>query len=351
MPPSERRVRWTRWGAALAAAAIVVLGGRPAAAHAVGLSRGEYAANGLSVSASVTLARADAATFDSAMALAKAIVVSAGGLPCPPGDARFEDAPPDGVALRATYACPAPGLVKIDAAFVADLPFGHRHLAHATRAGGPPLDDVLLRDHHAFTFAAGADGPDARRPAALEEGAAMVRMGVEHILSGWDHLLFLLALVLACTTARAVLGAVTAFTVAHSVTLAVAVLGPWAPPASIVEPLIAASIAYVAALNLAARAGRRRWHLTFPFGLVHGFGFAGALREVHVARASVPFVLGAFNVGVEIGQLLVLAAVVPVVFALRRRDRIGAGGLRALNGAVALTGVVWTLVRVFGRNT
>jgi hypothetical protein len=351
MRSADALARSARYAGALAVAAATVLIAGPASAHAVGLSRGEYAAHGRAVTADVTLARGDAATFASATDLARTIHVSIGGAPCAAGAARFEEAPPDGLTLRAAYDCPlAAGPVTVDATFLADLPFGHRHLVHAASVGAAPLDDVLLRDHHAFAFAS-ATAPAEPASADFAQAASMVRMGVEHILTGYDHLLFLLGLVLACGSVRAVLGAVTAFTAAHSVTLAVSVLGLWTPPPGIVEPLIAASIAYVGLENLFVRSARSRWRLTFPFGLVHGFGFAGALREVHFARASVPVVLGAFNVGVELGQLLVLAAIVPAVFALRQRDPLGGRGLTALNGAVALTGLAWTLVRVFGRST
>jgi hydrogenase/urease accessory protein HupE len=352
--------------AVLAAPAIAagLAAGTPAVAwaHAVGLSRGTYVVRGREVSAEVTLARVDAASFAGATALAEAVHVSRAGAPCEGTSARFVDAPPDGTSLLALYTCPAEGpLVAIDAAFVADLPFGHRHVAHASSDGpGAATDDVLTRDHHAFEVHAdeplpkgsrdpGATGkPRSSSGDALAHAASFVRMGVEHILTGYDHLLFLLGLVLASRGVRALLAVVTAFTAGHSISLASSALGLWAPSPALIEPLIAVSIAYVGIENLVVREVASRWRLAFLFGLVHGFGFAGALREVHFERESVPLVLASFNIGVELGQLSVLAVVVPVILLLRRQTWFQRRGVVALNGGVAAMGVAWTFVRVLG---
>ena len=339
--------------------------GAPAVAwaHAVGLSRGTYVVRGREVSAEVTLARVDAASFAGAAALAEAVHVSRAGAPCDETSARFVDAPPDGTSLLALYICPAEGpLVAIDAAFVAELPFGHRHVAHASSDGpeAAVTDDVLTRDHHAFEVHAGEPSSKGSRDVgaggerrtssaeALAHAASFVRMGVEHILTGYDHLLFLLGLVLASRGVRALLAVVTAFTAGHSISLASSALGLWAPSPAIVEPLIAVSIAYVGIENLVVREVASRWRLTFLFGLVHGFGFAGALREVHFERESVPLVLASFNIGVELGQLSVLTVVVPVILFLRRQTWFQRSGVVALNGGVAAMGVAWTFLRVLG---
>src|SRR5262249_1173881 len=119
-------------------------------------------------------------------------------------------------------------------------------------------------------------------------------LGIQHILTGYDHLLFLLGLVLIGGPLRSLVGAVTAFTVAHSITLGMAALGVWTPSPRIVEPCIALSIAYVGVDNWFARDAKGRWRVTFPFGLLHGFGFAGALRDIAVPSANVPTALFAF---------------------------------------------------------
>lgn len=153
--------------------------------------------------------------------------------------------------------------------------------------------------------------------------AQYVTLGVEHIFIGYDHIAFLLGLVVIAGAkglrrgARDVLAIVTAFTVAHSITLVSAALGWVTLSPRLVEPAIALSILVVAIENLAPREPRGRWALTFGFGLVHGFGFAGALAELGLpARATVPSLL-AFNVGVELGQLTVVAAALPVLVLLR----------------------------------
>jgi hydrogenase/urease accessory protein HupE len=137
-------------------------------------------------------------------------------------------------------------------------------------------------------------------------------MGVEHILTGFDHIMFLLALMLRGGRLRSLLGIVTAFTVAHSITLSLAVLHVATLPSRVVEPLIALSIAYVALENmLFRRLPSRRWAVSFGFGLVHGFGFAGALIELGLPRRSLVEALVFFNVGVEAGQAMIIALLLP----------------------------------------
>ena len=156
-----------------------------------------------------------------------------------------------------------------------------------------------------------------------------LRLGVEHILSGVDHLLFVLGLlILAGALWRRLLATVTAFTVAHSITLALATLGVVHVPQRPVEAAIALSIAFVAVEILRVRRGepgiaaRAPWIVAFAFGLLHGFGFAGALSDVGLPAAHIPLALAFFNLGVEAGQLLFIAAVL-AVFPVFRRLRTG----------------------------
>lgn len=131
--------------------------------------------------------------------------------------------------------------------------------------------------------------------------------GIEHIATGYDHIAFLLAVIVPGGRFWSLFAAITAFTVAHSITLSLAVLGIVAPPARMVETLIAGSIVYAAAENFFVRDLSRRWILTGAFGLVHGFGFAASLRDYGVPEHALVPSLAAFNVGVEIGQLAILA--------------------------------------------
>ena len=142
-------------------------------------------------------------------------------------------------------------------------------------------------------------------------------IGMEHILAGWDHLLFVIALVLLVVRGWSVVKAATAFTIAHSITLAATVLGFTGLPQAPVEALIALSIVFLAVELARGFSGgfqntwtrRFPWAVAFGFGLLHGFGFAGALREIGLPQGEVPVALLTFNLGVEAGQLLVIAAV------------------------------------------
>jgi hydrogenase/urease accessory protein HupE len=156
-------------------------------------------------------------------------------------------------------------------------------------------------------------------PSKLRVAGAYLRLGIEHILGGIDHLLFILALMILVKGTRRLIATVTAFTVAHSITLAGATLGFVHVPQKPVEACIALSIVFVATEIVHARQGwqgwteRWPWIVAFAFGLLHGFGFAGALREVGLPQTAIPVALLFFNVGVEIGQLLFIAAILGVM--------------------------------------
>jgi len=150
------------------------------------------------------------------------------------------------------------------------------------------------------------------------------KLGVEHILFGIDHLLFVLALLIITGGTMRLIKAVTAFTVAHSITLTAATLGFVHVPQPPVEATIALSIVFVAAEIVHQRGGREGitahapWVVAFTFGLLHGFGFAGALSEIGLPQGDVPLALLFFNVGVEVGQLLFIAAVLALIVPMRR---------------------------------
>ena len=165
------------------------------------------------------------------------------------------------------------------------------------------------------------------QPSRLEVVRTYLLLGIEHILSGIDHLLFVLALLLLVKGTRRVIVTVTAFTLAHSLTLAGATLGFVHMPGPPVEAAIALSIVFVASEIIHSRRGKPGlteqypWIVAFTFGLLHGFGFAGALTEIGLPQASIPIALLFFNVGVEIGQLLFIAAVFTVIAVARQITR------------------------------
>jgi len=172
----------------------------------------------------------------------------------------------------------------------------------------------LTPDQPFFTVAA--------EPTWYDTAETCCLLGVEHILLGFDHLLFVLALLLLVRGRWMLVKTVTAFTLAHSVTLTLAVVG-WAAPQAPVEAVIALSIAFAAAEALrqdrgqAGLAGRLPWIMAFAFGLLHGFGFAGALQEIGLPQTDLPLALLTFNLGIEAGQLLFVAAVLSLAAACR----------------------------------
>ena len=177
------------------------------------------------------------------------------------------------------------------------------------------------------------------------------QLGIEHILFGVDHLLFILSLLLIVRGRAMLLGTITAFTLAHSVTLALATLGLVTVPSAPVEASIALSIVFVAAEGLrggpATLTRRFPWIAAFGFGLLHGFGFAGALSEVGIPPREVPVALLFFNVGVEIGQLCFLAVVLGLVLVVRRWLRPGAPWQKWAPGyAIGAVSAFWLIERI-----
>lgn len=310
------------------------------AAHQTGLSQGTWVQNGSVVDGELVF-KADELPGLPQRALA-GIAVTADGGPCEGvlvGEDLVEDrdVPPDqrdGLAIRLRYTCSHAGRVTVEmAGLLGALASGHRHLGRATSSLGE--QDILMSSlSTAFSFGVEASA------------SAYLWIGVEHILLGFDHLVFLFGVILVGGRWRSLIAVVTAFTVAHSVTLGLAVLDVWQPPDGLIEPLIALSIAFVGVENFFVRDASRRWRITAPFGLIHGFGFAGALAEVGIPAGREPLVLFLFNLGVELGQLAVLVLVLPLLQALRQRGLLGERGTRILSGVVVALGVFWFLERI-----
>jgi len=272
------------------------------------------------------------------------IHVNADGVPCEPTLDEAKPVEQDGLLLRGRYACkPGFGKIAVDVALLDDLSHGHRHVAHAV-SGADTVDVVCFRGQASFELI--ADATARRAPTATHGAWAFLRMGLEHILTGYDHLVFLFGLVLVGGRVRSLIGVITAFTLAHSITLALAALDVWAPSPRYVEPLIALSIAYVGVENFFATSAEKRWRITFPFGLIHGFGFAGALRAIELPRAAIPTALVLFNLGVELGQLGVMAIVLPVILRLRKEDWFKDRGVKILSALIAALGLVWFVLRL-----
>lgn len=144
-------------------------------------------------------------------------------------------------------------------------------------------------------------------------------LGVEHFLTGYDHILFLFSVVLVTATFISTVKVITSFTVAHSITLALAFVGLISLPATLVEPLIALSIIYVALENLRGGDFSRRWVIAFVFGLVHGLGFVGALQQITVTKPDLLTSILSFNLGIEGGQIMIIAMIYPILHYARKR--------------------------------
>lgn len=182
-------------------------------------------------------------------------------------------------------------------------------------ADGRVVQHVVRANDPLFTV------PEVSRPASVVAG--YTRLGMDHILTGPDHLLFVFGLLLLATGTRVLVETITAFTAGHSVTLSLAALGTARVPAAPVEVLIALSL-FVLAIELARDAGapasllrRFPWLMAFLFGLLHGLGFAGALRAIGLPPDDIPLALFSFNIGIELGQIAFVAAVLTVRFPLR----------------------------------
>jgi hypothetical protein len=361
---------------ARAASLVALLGvAAPAAAHEVGLSYGRYTLTSTALTLELTLAERELAGLVTGLdadgdghlgareleqgraAITRrvwdTVAVMVDGVRCASVLERVASVEGDGVELRGAARCvaragTASGAPRHDVTigFLADATSGHRHLAHA-RYAGTEVDVVTHRGAPSFALA-GAVGEGAAEPAAGEGVGGLFFVGIEHILGGLDHLLFLLGLLVVGGRLRAVVAVITAFTVAHSITLGLAVLRVWTPSPAWIEPIIALSVAWVAFENLRAPDLEHRWRLTFAFGLVHGFGFAGALGELHVPSADVPAALFLFNLGVEAGQLLVLAFVWPIISLARRSEGFRVQGVRALSVGIGVIALYWFVERVLG---
>ena len=184
---------------------------------------------------------------------------------------------------------------------------------------------------------------------ALPNFWGFLELGIRHIWTGYDHLLFLAGLLIVCRRLRAIVGIVTAFTVAHSLTLGLAATNAVNLPDRVVEPLIATSILFVGAENLIRRGTepKGRWAVAFAFGLVHGFGFASVLREMGLGAngRGIALPLFGFNLGVEVGQITIAAIALPVIWQSRKKPGFIRRGVPIISSVVAATGLYWLLER------
>lgn len=277
--------------------------------------------------------------------------ISVGGKTMAPREAHAVFSDEDGsVVFWVTFPRPGAGPALFDASYLARLPSDHR----ATLT----VKDETSKTVRSELVNAAKTSVDVELPGAASTARglaqrtvsffAFLKLGIEHILTGYDHLLFLLGLLVVCRRFSTTLTIITCFTVAHSLTLALAALDVVTIPSRVVEPLIAASIAFVGAENLVRRGEPKgRWLLTFAFGLIHGFGFASVLREAGVGAGGKALVLPlfSFNLGVELGQLAVVSILLPLLWKLRTRRIFDRYGVSVISVVVVLLGGYWLLQR------
>jgi hydrogenase/urease accessory protein HupE len=243
--------------------------------------------------------------------------------------------------------------LRLLSAFLERLPFGHREFLSVQAENGATLAEAMLSaKKSAFLIGLPAIAAPSVSTPDGNSFFAFLKLGVEHILTGYDHLLFLFALMVVCRDLRSILSVITCFTIAHSISLALATLDIVRLPGRIVEPLIAASIVYVGIENL-VRGDSPKWRnlIAFSFGLVHGLGFADALRELGISSGRFGFVvpLVGFNLGVELGQLCVAAVVLPILWHFRRNPSFVRRLVPVCSLAVAFAGSYWMVERVLQR--
>ncbi|SDX42399.1 Hydrogenase/urease accessory protein HupE [Paenibacillus sp. PDC88] len=230
--------------------------------------------------------------------------------------------------------------------FFFDMDANHQNFA-AIRMGEASKDIVFTNGQQVAAgdiTAEGSSSTTVELPGWAVTAWNYLVIGVQHIWFGIDHLLFILALVLAKLRPWDYVKVLTAFTIGHSLTIALAALDIVRLPSSFVEPFIALSIAYVAVENIFRKQVNRRWLIALLFGLIHGFGFAQVLQESPVD--SIVLALISFNVGVEIGQLSVLAVVIPLLLWLRRFQKVYTYSNALISGVIMLFGLFWFVIRV-----
>ncbi|HYD99727.1 MAG TPA: HupE/UreJ family protein [Alphaproteobacteria bacterium] len=337
-------------------AALLLLFAGPAAAHSVNLATTDIRIDGPVVTVDLGIFGTDtgkmagtvinnlafdmvdpallAANADKVTAYiqARSAVVDGAGTACPRIDWSMEADSDGGILTRSRFDCAA-----------AEGPLAYRSTVMPSVSPAAREAVVLqapegrrelgLLDSERTTVALTEPAP----PGTVELAGQYLLMGVEHIFIGYDHIAFLIAVLLWARRIGPLVKIVTAFTAAHSITLTLAVLDIVPLDPGLVEILVAATIVLVAAENYLSRSLDRRWTRTFALGLVHGFGFAGILQEIGLPSEGLAVALGAFNIGVEIGQLAIVALAVPLLLA---GDRLFArAGARPERSAALVYGV------------
>lgn len=330
---------------------LMIIPAGSAFAHDPGLSYVEMSIDGNKLSAGLTFSRAEFESINRSIdaepdilkALRAGTIIRVDGVTVAPTQVTRRHEQSNEIRFDLNYDLPPGAIITYESTLIGGLQPGHRQFATITVGGESRLETILSAADNRIEYEMAQSG---------RAGGAFTRfllLGVEHIVFGFDHLAFLAALLLGVGGFRGALKIVTAFTVAHSMTLALAVFDVMALPAWFVEPVIAASIVYVALENLFRREMTDRWPPAFAFGLIHGFGFASALKGLGIAGAGTGAIIPllSFNSGVEIGQIGLTAIVLPVLIRLRNRPAAFGRLIRIGSVILGLSGLFWLSERVF----
>jgi len=275
-------------------------------------------------------------------------ILGADDAACQPG-AGHVSADGDGVVVQLSWSCTGVAdPLRYRSTVLTDVSADARQVV-LIGDGPNPAQDLLdaSRTETALT--------EAAPPTLWHVIASYAKAGIEHIFLGYDHIAFLAAVMLWARRLWPVVKVVTAFTLAHSITLSLAALDIVRIPSEITEPAIAASIVYVAAENFFSRDVGNRWRITFGFGLIHGFGFASALQEFGLPRSALVPALASFNLGVEIGQIAIVSIVLPLLIGIDRllasrpgvpiAPRSRAVAVYSISAVIICLGSYWFLAR------
>ncbi len=247
----------------------------------------------------------------------------------------------DGIVFEHFFKDISGSTVQINSLLPPSLSPNHTQILTITRDDGQEISRQFLKGDFEFEF----NLNDLKKPSGF---GAFLTLGIEHILFGFDHLLFLLALLLVVKTLRDMAGIITFFTIAHSITLSLVSLNIIQLPTVFVEPIIAISIIYVGLENLFKAEPKNRWLIAYAFGLIHGLGFASVLQEIGIGQGMEVLVpLLSFNLGVEVGQIAFALILLPIIWQLRKMDSYKTKILPTASILIVLAGLYWLIERVF----
>lgn len=280
----------------------------------------------------------------------KLLVDNQAAQPSAAGEVTFDDKNNATVMLQ--YQVSSPASLSINSAFLSKLPSGHKQYLTVLDATGQEIGKKMLTAT-APSLQVSLGGSQTAAPAEAQSSstfADFLKLGVEHIVTGYDHLLFLFSLLVVTHSFWPALKIITFFTLAHSITLALAGLNIVDFPSSVIEPLIAATIVYVGLENIFRKdkiTTYQRCVLTFFFGLIHGFGFAGVLREMDITSIETGILvpLFSFNLGVELGQIAIACLALPLIWWLHKQENIDRYVVPIGSVLTCLAGGYWLLDR------